>query len=92
MSDLRRELHDAVTEAVDHNRALADGVRALLIGRTIAGAGAEVWDSDGRWSLTLTLAPLAGISAISSWRLARVYSSRVAPGCRGRAGPPSRGP
>src|SRR5689334_16251443 len=47
---------DAVSEAVDlHVDAFSAGVSAALVGLTVTSARGEVWDSDGRWSLSLKL-------------------------------------
>jgi hypothetical protein len=51
--DLARKLSELVTDVVETNDALSDGVDRLLVGKRVTSAACEVWDSDGRFSITL---------------------------------------
>lgn len=51
--EFRAKLSELVADAMATNDALTDGVAKLLVGRTVTAASAEVWSSDGEWSIKL---------------------------------------
>lgn len=54
MTEFERKLSNAIEDAIEHNDSFASGVSVLLVGRTVTSASAEVWSSDGDWSIRLT--------------------------------------
>ena len=54
MSDFQNELSSLVNAIMEDNAILSDQVKTLLIGKRITDASAEVWSSDGEWSINLT--------------------------------------
>lgn len=54
MSDLPKDLSNAIEDAIEHNDAFSAGVSVLLVGRTVISATAEVWSTEGDWSIRLT--------------------------------------
>ena len=53
-SDFQKRLSDAIDEAVAVNDSLSEGVSRLLCGQIVTEASAEVWSSDGEFSIALT--------------------------------------
>lgn len=54
--DLQARLGKTVDDAIDfHVLAFTDGLKSLLIGKTIVDVKGEVWSSEGHWAITLML-------------------------------------
>lgn len=50
------EFSKKLDEAIDfHVLAFTEGLKALLIGKTIVNVKGEVWSAEGHWAITLTL-------------------------------------
>jgi hypothetical protein len=53
MTNFTDKVAALMSDVVETNESLSDGVAALLVGQRVVAASAEVWSSDGEWSITL---------------------------------------